>query len=298
MQQKLVAYTQAQNALAKQKGQTFPTITGTLQNFYQKSSNYGGNYALIGIAPQSVFSQNTAQIGTQYTLTPGGLSLFQLGEQQALVDQAASALKASQNNVAATVTSSFYGIAQKSTIVAIDLSDVGYQHILFLNAKAKEHAGLAAGVDVLRAQVAEEKSGSTLVADRAAVYDAQEALAQSIGAPISTTFAVPASVPQPAFPHGSIDTLIAIAQASRPDIQSAQAAVRNADLTRKAFDRELLPSMQITAGFGNQFSPTTANLLHTFEPGFVSSDAGSGKFKRYRRWRCHLSTTARGTPNA
>jgi len=157
VQQKTVALAQARSALAKQTALTYPAVNGSLQNFYQKSSNYGGSYALIGIAPQSVFSQNTAQINTQYTLTTGGLSLLQLAAQQALVDQAANDLKAAQNTVATTVTASFFAIAQKAALVTIDRSDLTYQHILFLNAQAKERAGFAAGVDVLRAQVADEK---------------------------------------------------------------------------------------------------------------------------------------------
>ena len=265
VQQKAVALAQAQLAYAKQKGQTYPTINGTLENFLQKSANYGGSYAVIGLAPQNVFSQNTAQIGTQYTLNTGGLGLIQLAEQQAQLDQAKTDLQRAQDEVANTVTANFYTIAQKEGLVILDRSDLNYQHILVLNAQAKERAGMAAGVDVLRAQVAEEKSRSTLVSDQAGVQDAQETLAQSIGAPLATEFAVTQNIPEPAIPHGSLDTLVAIAQNSRPDIRSARAAVRNAQLARQGFDRELFPQIQLTAGFGNQFSPTNAVFLQNIE---------------------------------
>jgi outer membrane protein TolC len=257
--QQVSALAQAQNALALQKGQTFPTINGSLQSYLTKSSaSYGGIYQVIGAQQQNVFSQNTASIGSQYTLNAGGLGLLKLAQSQAQVDQSAATLKRTREQIASSVTAAFYGIAQKNALVAIDQNDLGYQTILVQNAKAKERAGVAAGVDVLRAQVAQEKSASTVVADKAAVLDAQESLAQSIGAPIQTAFDVPTTIAQPALPQGTVDTLVSIAQNTRPDVRAAQYALRDARLVRKGFDRELFPQIQLNGSFGNQFSPTNA----------------------------------------
>jgi outer membrane protein TolC len=259
--QQATALAQAQSALALQKGQTFPTVDASLQSYLTKSSPaYGGAYQVIGAQQQNVFSQNTASIGSQYTLNAGGLGLIKLAESKAQVDQAAATLTRTREQIASSVTAAFYGIAQKNAIVAIDQNDLSYQGILVQNARAKERAGAAAGVDVLRAQVAQEKSASTLVADKAAVLDAQESLAQSIGAPIQVAFAVPTEIVQPALPQGSVDTLVTIAQDTRPDVRAAQYALRNANLTRKGFDRELFPQISLNGSFGNQFSPTTAEL--------------------------------------
>lgn len=250
---------QATDALAKQKGQTFPAISGQLANSYSKSNNYSG-YAVIGAQQQAIFSQNTAQLFTQYTLNSGGLGLIQLAEAQAQADSARATLQRSQDALASTVTADFYAISQKNAIVDIDQGDLAYQHILELNAQAQEKAGVAAGVDVLRAQVAEEKSKSTLVADQAAVVDAREDLAHAIGVPLDTAFATSVTIPQPPFPNGSVDTLVNIAQGARPDVASAQFALRSATLARKGYDRELFPQIALQAAYGNQFSPTTAVL--------------------------------------
>ncbi|HEY5257366.1 MAG TPA: TolC family protein [Candidatus Baltobacteraceae bacterium] len=260
--QQVAALTQAQNALAKQEGQTFPIVSAQVQSQLNKvSPSYGGSFQIIGAQQPQVYSQNTAQIYTQYQLNAGGLGLLQLGEAKAQVDQAAANLKRTREQIAATVTAAFYGIAQKNAIVSIDSSDLGYQTILLQNAQAKEKAGVAAGVDVLRAQVAQEKSKSTLVADKASVLNAQESLAQSIGAPVESAFALPQVIAQPDLPKGSVETLISIAQNTRPDIRSAEFGVRNAQLARKGFDRELFPQLQISGSFGNQFSPTNTALL-------------------------------------
>ena len=250
---------QAQESLALQKGQTYPTVSGTLQSYMTKSSpSYGGIYQVIGAQQQNIFSQNTASIGSQYTLNAGGLGFIKLAQAQAQVDQSGATLKRTREQIASSVTAAFYGIAQKNALVSIDQNDLDYQTILLQNAQAKERAGVAAGVDVLRAQVAQEKSKSTLVADKAGVLDAQEALAQSIGAPILTQFAVPAEIAQPALPQGSVETLISIAENARPDVRAAQFALHNAQLGRKTFDRELFPQIQFNGSFGNQFSPTSA----------------------------------------
>jgi len=255
--QRAAALATADNALAHQKTQTYPTVNGQLQSFLQKSSNYGGGYAVIGASQQNVTSQNTASIGTQYTINAGGLGFIQLAETQAQDDAAKADLKRAQEQIASSVTTAFYGIAQKDAIVSVDTSDAAYQHQLVLDAQAKERAGVAAGVDVLRAQVNEKQSQSALLAAQADAQNARETLAQSIGAPLDVTFAIPTAIAQPALPNGTVDTLVAIAQNSRPDIASARLSLRNARLVRNGYDRELFPTINLAASFGNQNSPTT-----------------------------------------
>jgi outer membrane protein len=260
VQQNAAALTLAVNNLAKQKGLTYPTLSGQLESQLQKSSNYN-TFAVIGATPQNVFSQNTAQvISSQYLLNSGGLNFIQLGETKAQLAAAKATLQRSQDQIANSVTAGFYLIAQKNALVLIDQSDLHYQTILRENAQAKERAGVAAGVDVLRAQAAESKSLSTLVADQAAVKDAKESLAQQIGASLDTDFAVPQVIPQPVLPQGTVVSLVAIAEKERPDVASAAFNVHNAELIRKGWDRELFPQVQLNGSFGNQFSPTTAVL--------------------------------------
>lgn len=255
--QRQTAVAQADNALARQKTQTYPTVNGQLQSFLQKSSNYGGGYAVIGASQQNVTSQNTASVGTQYNLNAGGLGFIQLAEAQAQDDAAKADLKRTQEQIADSVATAFYGIAQRDAIVSVDTSDASYQRQLVLDAQAKERAGVAAGVDVLRAQVNEKQSASALVAARADAQNARETLAQSIGAPLDVAFAIPKTIPQPALPNGSIDALVDIARNARPDVDSARLALRNAQLIRRGYDRQLFPTINIGASFGNQNSPTT-----------------------------------------
>lgn len=256
--QQYAAAQSAQHSLAIARGTAYPTVNGSLQSALGKSANYGGAYAAVGLSQQNVFSQNTAQVGTNYTLTSGGLSFLQLASERASAAQADETLANTENQVASTVTNAFYSVVQKEAIVVVDDSDLQYQGVLVTAAKAKEHAGMAAGVDVLRAQVQQAKSASTLVGAKADVDNAREDLAQTIGAPLDQQFVFPKDVAQPKLPEQSVDALEDIALNARPDVIAAREGVAAAQYTRKGWDRELFPSVQIGASIGNQFSPTLA----------------------------------------
>ena len=276
--QQQAALAQAQEAYVKQRSSALPNIAGLLQNYSQKSANLQGNFAIAGLSQEQVFSQNTAQIGTNYTLNTGGLAMLQADSAKAQVNAAKANLRKTQEQLANDVTAKYYTIAVRDETVRLDTSDVRYQHVLVQIAQAKERAGVAAGVDVLRAQAAESKSRSTLVADRALAADGREELAQFIGAPIDAGFDVPQNVAQPALPPQPLESLIAIAQAHRPDVASAQFSLAAAQITRRGWNRELFPQVQFLGAFGNQYSPTTQSFgapLPRGSPGFWQLQAVS-----------------------
>jgi outer membrane protein len=256
------ALTQAQHQLALQRGVAYPTVDGTLQSILAKSANYQGSFAVIGAQQQNVVSQNTASVGiTNWNLTTGGYSFLLVSAARAQEEQAAKTLTNTENQIATNVANSYYAIVERRGLVAVDEFTLRYQNVLVSVASVKERAGMAAGVDVLQAKTSSAKSESTLIADRASVEDASQSLAQQIGAPILTQFAVPAHVPQPPIPHGTVETLVGIAETARPDVGAARQAVVAANATRKSWNVELYPQVQITAGLGNQFSPTSAVQL-------------------------------------
>jgi outer membrane protein TolC len=248
----------ASHQLALARENAFPTVNGQLISSLGKSNNYGGAYAAIGIPVQNVYSQNTAQVGTQYTLDAGDLSFIQMQSARASEAQARQNLAYSEDQVATTVTSAYYSVMQKRAIVAVDESDLQYQNVLVDAARVKEHAGVAAGVDVLRAQVNETKSASTLVGAKADIDNARENLAQTIGSSLDQEFTFPDTIVQPAMPEQPVDKLEATALQARPDYQAANDALIAAQLTRKGWGRELFPTVQFGASIGNQYSPTSS----------------------------------------
>jgi outer membrane protein len=246
---------QMEASYVKARSQTLPGLTGQLGNQVSKSANFQGSFGVIGASQASVFSQNTASLGTSYTFN-GGLSHYLSLSARQQYEQAQADLRRAEQQVASNVANAYFGLAAKDEVVRLDESDLRYQRTLEDVAKAKERAGVAAGVDVLSAQAAEEKSRYTLASAQADAANASESLAQIIGAPLETAFDVPAQIAQPALPSQPVESLIAIAQATRPDVASARDAVAIAQTNRRSADTDLFPQIQTYANIGNQFSPT------------------------------------------
>jgi outer membrane protein TolC len=251
-QEAVVAQTRGE--YLQRRAATLPNVNGSLQNSMQKSQNYSG-YAIIGIPQASVYSQNTAQIGTQYTFN-GGLSFLQSLAAKQAYEQAQADLHKTQQQITDDVTGAFYNLASKNDTVRLDESDQAYQAVLVGIAKAKVKAGVAAGVDVLSASAQEEKSRYTLAAAQADSENARESLAQTIGAPLNTQFDVPVRVATPPLPQQTVDQLVALALQNRPEITSARQGVEIARTNRREADADLIPQIQSFASLGNQFSPT------------------------------------------
>jgi outer membrane protein TolC len=256
---------QFREAFVHARSVEFPQLTGSLQNQMQKSQNYAGVYSIIGVPQASVYSQNTASLGTQYTFN-GGLSHLQTEMARQQWEQAQSDLNQTRAQVTSTVTGDYFALSGKSEAVRLDEGDLAYQRALVRVAKAKVHAGAAAGVDVLSADAGAAKSQYTLEAARADEQNASETLAQAIGAPLSTQFAAGAGPAQPPLPDDTLNKLIALAQTNRPEVIAAQQGVEIAQTNRRTADVDLFPQIQTFASFGNQFSPTLAAAESQFGP--------------------------------
>jgi outer membrane protein TolC len=246
----------AVSTLVQRRAAEYPSIAGQLQNEIAKSSNLSGSFAQFGITPVSNFSQNTAQVLSQYNLYNGAA---QLAAEQAkrMVQYSSGELQVQQEATALGVSSDFYNLAALRRAVDLDENDLAYQQQLLDAARAQERVGRIAGVDVLRAQVAVSRSEATLVQARADEANAREALAVEIGASPDATFALPADLPEPALPRASTAALTALAKVNRPEVAAAQATLQAARLGDAAIDTDLRPTVQLSGAFGSQVSPTT-----------------------------------------
>lgn len=252
---------QAEYQYIHNRSLTIPGVSGQLQNQMQKQENYSG-YSIIGAPQVPAFSQNNASLGTSYTFN-GGLAVLesQLAKQQ--LYQAKANLGQTEKQITDTVTDDFFSIADKNEAIRLDQGDLSYQTVLLNVAVAKEHAGMAAGVDVLSARAAVEKSRYSLLAAQTDSENSSETLAQTIGAPLETQFEIPVVPPQPPMPGQTLDQLIAIAENNRPEIQSAFEGVLIARTNRRSADTDIYPQVSAFAQIGNQYSPTEAALVPT-----------------------------------
>ncbi|MEO7038946.1 MAG: TolC family protein [Candidatus Elarobacter sp.] len=262
--------TLAQNeaTYARSHASEFPSIAGSLQNQLSKTNGANaGSFQQFGLTQAQVFSQNTAQIGGSWTLYNGSLTQIQTQEAKRQVETARTDVTRAEQQLAGDVAAAWFNVVQQRESVRLSDGDRAYQQQLLAAARAQERVGRIAGVDVLRAQVGELRSESNLVAARAAEANAGEALAQRIGAPPDTAFALPAQLPEPPLPREPVETLVATALAARADIAGARAQVALARLTDAAIESDRRPQLSINGAFGNTESPATQTSGSLFVPG-------------------------------
>jgi multidrug efflux system outer membrane protein len=240
----------------QQRASEYPTTSAQLQSQLSKQANASGQFAQFGVTPQSNFSQNTAELAASYNLFNGS-ALINAQEARKRLRNASLELTREQEQLVATVSSAFFALAEDRGIVALDRGDLAYQQSLLDSARAQEHVGRIAGVDVLRAEVAVARSSSTLVQAQTDEANARESLALEIGAPADTTFDLPDAVPEPPAPTAPPAQLATIAKMNRPEISEARAALDASKLANAAIDDDLRPTLALTGAFGSQVSPTS-----------------------------------------
>ncbi len=253
---KQAAVAQAESDYTRQHAAEFPPVVASVSNQLEKQSNYAGSLAQYGIAPIPNFSQNTAQIGTQWTLYNGSLNQILSKEYYRKLEEVRAELRQTQTQTTAKLVDMFFAIANYEHLLDLAQANLAYQRALLDVAKAKERAGMVAEVDVLRAEVGVEQTQVVLLNAQSDRETARESLAQTIGAGLDTNFAVPAALPEPPLPALPVASLIQIAERNRPEVAAASADVAIAQLSRATIDTDLLPQINVFAAFGNQTSPT------------------------------------------
>ena len=240
----------------KDRAAEFPTLTAQLQNQIQKNANTNGSLAQFGLSPASNFSQNTAQLEASYNIYNGGQQLV-TQEAKRQVESAKYELQRLEEQLAITVTNNFYALAALHETVVVDENDLTYERALLSDARASEHVGRVAGVDVLRAQVAVTRAQSGLIQARVNERNARDSLAVQLGAPYGTFFAVPEAIPEPKTPTIAIELLDRIAKLNRPEVLEAKATLQSARLADASVDNDLRPVVTLGGAFGSQVSPTS-----------------------------------------
>ena len=252
--------TLAQNeaTFAKDHAAEFPAIAGTLQNQLAKNNAANsGQFGQFGLTQKPVFSQNLAQVGATWNLYNGSLAQIQAQEAKRQVESARFDARRAEQQLASDVAAAWYAVVQQREAVRLADGDRAYQQQLLDAARAQERVGRIAGVDVLRAQVNALRSEATLASNRAAEANARDALAQRIGAPFETAFALPDVLPEPPPPRTPLDALIAQAVDARADVASARSQVAVARLADAAIETDRRPQLQVTSAFGHAETPAT-----------------------------------------
>jgi outer membrane protein len=264
---------QNEATFARDHAAEFPSLAGQVQNTLQKTNgNTSGTFSQFGLSQATVYSQNTAQILSSWTPYNGSLAQITAQQAKRQVEGARESLRRASQSLASDVATAWYAAVQDRDALRLAQGNRAYQQQLLDAAHAQEKVGRVAGVDVLRAQVDELRAESVLVSAQATDVNAREDLAQRIGAPPDTAFALPAELPEPPLQPMNLDAMVARALAGRGDVAAARAQVAFAQLADAAIESDRRPQLQVTGAFGNQETP--AEQLAGLPPGFSRNSPG------------------------
>jgi outer membrane protein TolC len=130
----------------------------------------------------------------------------------------------------------------------------------------QHHAGTAAAIDVLRAQVELKQEQQQLIAQDNQVAKDKLALGRVIGLPSGQQIAIADTEPYSPLEAMTPDEALRTAYEQRADLQSAQASVRAAEYSVSAARAERYPSVGVAADYGDLgTTPASSNGTVTFQ---------------------------------
>jgi outer membrane protein TolC len=130
----------------------------------------------------------------------------------------------------------------------------------------QHHAGTAAAIDVLRAQVELKQEQQQLIAQDNQVAKDKLALGRVIGLPSGQQLAIADTEPYSPLAAMTPDEALRTAYEQRADLQSAQASVRAAEYSVSAARAERYPTVGVAADYGDiGTTPASSNGTVTFQ---------------------------------
>ena len=124
-------------------------------------------------------------------------------------------------------------------------------------------AGVIAGIDVVRSEVAEDAAQYAATAARNDFEKTKLQLARLIGLPLRQPFTIVDQVPTLGLPTPSFEDVLAQAYMDRPEFLAAQARVREAEAAMRGARAERLPSASLVGDYG-VIGLTVGSSLPTF----------------------------------
>jgi outer membrane protein TolC len=165
--------------------------------------------------------------------------------------------------VVLTVLDLYYQSVSGASRVSAVEAQVSSAQALNIRAADLKSAGVAPGIDVLRAQVELQSAQQRLIQARNEFSREKLSLARAIGMPLGQEFILADSLPGGSSPSESIQDLLSRAYASRSDAKAAQSRFRAAQEAVKAAQSENLPTARVDANYGAT-GPNPLNAHGTF----------------------------------
>lgn len=148
-------------------------------------------------------------------------------------------------------------------------------------------AGVAAGIDVLRAQVQMQTQQQRVLTAQNQYERQKMSLARTIGLPVSQEIQLTDTVPYAPLSALNLEEALARAYQRRPEFLAAQSRERSAELAVKAAKGEALPTVQVNGQMGligptagsseGTYSLSAGVRIPIFQGGKVRADVGQAE---------------------
>jgi outer membrane protein TolC len=134
---------------------------------------------------------------------------------------------------------------------------------LFNQATDLRQNGLAAGIEVLRAQVELDQERQRVTMTQNDYEKAKLQLGRIIGLPAGQTITLVSELPNVPIPELTLDTALDLAYRQRPDYLAALERVKAAEASRAAAIGDMTPSVHLNADYGELVAATSSHTTFT-----------------------------------
>jgi outer membrane protein TolC len=172
-------------------------------------------------------------------------------QSQSLEAKAAEEQQKSTRDLVVLACAGLYlrAVAGESRIEAAQ-AQLATAQALFDIASDRKRSGLAAGIEVIRAQVELQSQRQRLIVAENEAAKQKLALARAIGLPLGQEFRLAEDMPIAGVPPITKEDALARAYAARADLQAAESRVRAAQQERRAAVGDGLPSLGVAGDYG------------------------------------------------
>ena len=237
------------------RGHLGPQVSlGASDTFYSPGIQTSGPSG----APQTSARQTTASVALPVDIS-GNIGLA-LRAARAAVSSQLDNVESARLNLRKDVRKAYYSVLQASEVVRVDQQALASAEQRLKDTQAQFRAGTAAKVDVLRAQVQVSSAKIDFSSAERNVTLAKQAFNSTLSRPIETAVEL-ASVSDVPPVQSNAQVLADAAQKYRPDLMSLRETARVLELSTKAQEGGLKPTLSLSAEVQRNYSPAAGSRV-------------------------------------
>lgn len=169
--------------------------------------------------------------------------------------------------VVLAVAGLYFQVEANESRVAAGQARLATAEAIYQQSVDMKKAGVAAGIDVLRADVERHSEQQRLLMEQNDLAKSKLQLGRAIGLPIGQKFEIAEKVPFTPAPPITEEAALQTAYASRADYKAQLALVKGAENAKRAATAERLPTLRFTGDYGNLGRSNYSNAKATYAVG-------------------------------